>query len=133
MMMYFGKSTMASMIALAMVSTLGCNAETDKAGASAAPASAPSALTLDASNPEQVDDAIMAHVIPGIEAAFRDRNAIARWEGTVMHVKMTGDATTSMPGFRECRVLIQLLKEGQAAVVEFPNGTLQCTEVLKED
>lgn len=131
--MNFGKSAVVSMIALAMAFALGCSAQSDKDSSAAATASAPSAETFDPSNPERVDEAIMAQIIPGIEAAFSDRNATGRWEGTVMHVKMTGDASSKMSGFSECRVLVQLLKEGQTAVVEFPNGTLQCTEVLKED
>ena len=131
--MNLGKSAAVSMIALAMALTLGCSVESDKTETTAATTAAKSAETFDASNPGEVDAAIMAQIIPGIEAAFSDRNATGRWEGTVMHVKMTGDATTKMAGFSECRVLVQLLKEGQTAVVEFPNGTLQCTEVLSDE
>ena len=131
--MNFGKSTIVSMIALTLAMTLGCSADSDKNESTAANAAAPSAGAFDASNPGQVDEAIMAQIIPGIEAGFSDRNATGRWEGTVMHVKMTGDATTTMAGFTECRVLVHLLKEGQTAVVEFPNGSVQCAEVLKDD
>ena len=133
MTMNFGKSSIVSMIALAMALTLGCGADSGKGESTAAVTAAPSSGSFDASNPAHVDEAIMAQIIPGIEAGFSDRNATGRWEGTVMHVKMSGDATTEMAGFSECRVLIHLLKEGQTAVVEFPNGAIQCSEVLNDD
>lgn len=77
-------------------------------------------------------DTILAQIIPGVESAFSDRKAKARWQGSVLHVKMEGDASKPMAGWSECRVLGHLLKEGETAVLEFPNGTLQCTEMLKE-
>ena len=133
MAMNFGKSSIVSMAALTMAVTLGCGADSGNGESTAATTTAPSPGSFDASNREHVDEAIMAQIIPGIEAGFSDRNATGRWEGTVMHVKMSGDATTETAGFSECRVLVQLLKEGQTAVVEFPNGALQCSEVLNDD
>lgn len=72
-----------------------------------------------------------AGLVAGVEAAFRERNAKARWDGEVMHVAMEGDAAKSMAGWTECRVIHQLVADGQSGALEFPNGTLQCTEVLE--
>lgn len=127
----FGKAAIAVLIGLSVVSTLGCSAETDKSTAPAPSAATSAAPVTNVTDGKSVGDAILAQIIPGIEGAFRRRNAKARWQGTTLHVAMDGDATPAMAGWSDCRVISHLLKDGQTSVLEFPNGTLQCTEVLK--
>lgn len=130
--MNFGKSAMTLLLTSALAISAGCNADADKAAAGAAPAKSTPVASVDPSNPQQVHDAIMAQLLPGIEAAFESRNAKARWEGKVLHVKMDGKTNGVMPGFTECRVLSHFLEDGQTAVLEFPDATLECDDVLRD-
>lgn len=131
MAMDFGKSTITLLLTLALAMALGCGSGTEKAGAKKTKrAKGSSTAAIDPNDPQQVRDAIMAQIIPGIEGAFRSRNAKARWEGSVLHVKMDAKPDDIRPGWTECRVLSHFLKDGQTAVLEFPSGPLQCTEVL---
>ncbi|MEO7588626.1 MAG: hypothetical protein ABIS84_11435 [Arachnia sp.] len=68
-----------------------------------------------------------------IEAAFAARNATARWDGDVLVPSLDGDADEDMAAFSECRVLTQLLNEDDGAMVEFPNGKVDCADALAED
>lgn len=60
--------------------------------------------------------------------AFKD--ASATWQGDTLVLSVDGDATSNMAGFGECRVLAELLKEGDLSEIEFPNGRVDCAEVL---
>ena len=77
-----------------------------------------------------VAEAIQAEMLPAIEQTFSARNASARLEGDVVHVRMDGDASGAMAGFSDCRVLTQLVRENESVVLEFPNGKIDCTELL---
>lgn len=67
-----------------------------------------------------------------IEAAFDSSNGKARWDAGVLVLEVDGDADDAMAGFMECRVLEQLLLEEDAARVQFPNGSVECAEVLED-
>lgn len=104
----------------ALLLLLGCNGELPTPAEQRTghgPAATPAAATADPT-------------LAGIESAFADRNARARWEGNVLHVRMdtAGDDTVE-PGWKECRVLSHLLEQGQGAVLELPGGPLECSQV----
>lgn len=61
------------------------------------------------------------------------KNASAAWHGDTLVLSVDGDVTSNMAGFAECRVLAELLKEGDLSEVEFPNGRVDCAEVLDID
>lgn len=103
----------------ALLLTLGCSSEPqagDSPGAQR-PAATSAAATVDPT-------------LAGIESAFARRNARARWEGSVLHVRMDAAGNDEIrPGWKECRVLSHLLEDGQSAVLELPDGPLQCEQV----
>ena len=72
-------------------------------------------------------------VITVIEQAYEKDNASARWEGDLFIVAMDGDGEEDMAGFSDCRVLTQFLNEDDQVRIEYPNGTVECDEVLAED
>lgn len=123
--------SMGALLALGVLApAMGCSggasnaaADQDGAGVQGAPA-----LTA-----KQVNQAITARIDKGIEGAFASRNAKTRWKGQVIHVRMDGDASKSMAGWSECRVISHVLKDGQSSVLEFPNGTLECNAVLADE
>ena len=92
-----------------------------------ADASAPAATTP---NGTDVAEAIQAQMLPAIETTFAARNAKARLEGDVVHVRMDGDASAAMAGFSDCRVLTQLVRDTERVVLEFPGGDIDCTALL---
>lgn len=128
--MNFGNPIMTLLLASALALSAACSADTDKDAATSPSAKAPAAV--DATNPAQVHDAIMANILPGIEGAFDSRGAKARWEGNVLHVKMDDNTNTIRPGWTECRVIRHFLEDNQTAVIEFSSGPLKCEDVLNE-
>ena len=44
---------------------------------------------------------------------------------------MDGDAGATMAGWGECRAVTQLVGEGDTVSLAFPNGRLDCGEVLE--
>lgn len=69
-------------------------------------------------------------IAEAVEGAFSTQNGTARWEGDTLVLSVDGDAGGPIAGFTECRVLDGLLQEGDAKVVEFPNGRVDCAETL---
>lgn len=67
-----------------------------------------------------------------IEEAFSSKNAKARWEGDTLVLALDGDADKAIAGFTECRVLAELLTDDDVSAVEFPNGRVECADVLPE-
>lgn len=67
-----------------------------------------------------------------IEAAFKSDNGKAKWDGDTLVLSIDGDATGTMAGFTQCRVLVQLLTEDDLSVIKFPNGEVLCEEVLAD-
>ncbi|GEM_PF-6920316 len=61
-----------------------------------------------------------------IEQAFSSDNGKAHWEGDRLILSVDGDATATMAGFTQCRVLAQLLLETDSYSVSFPNGQIAC-------
>lgn len=68
-----------------------------------------------------------------IDKAFAGQNGKARWEGDVLVLAVDGDATSTVAGFTQCRVLDQILLEGDDSVIEYPNGRVSCAEILPAD
>jgi hypothetical protein len=69
-------------------------------------------------------------IAASISAAFSSKNGEARWDGDTLVLRIDGDATATIAGVTECHVLKELLNEGDGSVVEYPNGTLACADVL---
>lgn len=65
-----------------------------------------------------------------IEQAFITQNGKARWEGDTLVLAIDGDADGAIAGFTECRVLLELLQEDDASIIEYPNGQVACADVL---
>lgn len=65
-----------------------------------------------------------------IETTYEDENASVEWEGDTMVVTMDGDADTPMAAWSECRVISSFVLEGDSVAIEFPNGRLECAEVM---
>jgi hypothetical protein len=121
------RPVIAIFIAAALAAGTGCSRD----GGTAPDAVLPSTRAVEARPAAGDSGDTRAGLVAGVEAAFSERNAKARWDGEVMHVAMEGDAAKSMAGWTECRVLHQLVEDGQSGVLEFPNGTLHCTKVLE--
>lgn len=125
MIFRIGKPMGVALLALVFASAAGCNGETDQAptdGSNIGKRSAPSGTEL--------RDAIQAQILPGIEGAYASRKAKARMEGGVVYVSMEGDATPSMAGWSECRVVTQAMGEKHAVIIEYPNGSIDCAELF---
>lgn len=108
----------------------------DDAGsnASTAPSAAPAeSQSPDADGGEEyafgADRGVLA---TAVEAAFKTRNGSARWEGDTLILAVDGDASATMAGFAECRVLMHVLLEDDVSVIEFPNGQVACADVLPD-
>lgn len=67
-----------------------------------------------------------------IEAAFTKQNGKVRWEGDTLTLSVDGSMTDVMPGFSECMVLDQLLEPDDITIIEFPDGTVACADVLSD-
>lgn len=67
-----------------------------------------------------------------VEQTFATDNASAVWEMDTLVVTMDGDAESPTDGFTTCRVLREVVDEGDSVALVFPNGRLECTEVLPD-
>lgn len=65
-----------------------------------------------------------------IETAFSSQSGKARWDGDTLILTVDGSASDTMAGFTECRVLDTLLTEEDSSTIEFPDGSVECQEVL---
>lgn len=73
------------------------------------------------------------NMVEVVKKTYVERNAKARWEGNVFVVAIDGDAEEDMAGFSDCRVLTQLLNEGDEVTIEYPNGNIDCSDALDDD
>lgn len=69
-------------------------------------------------------------IAQAIEQAFGSQGGSAAWEGDTLVLTVDGDADSTMAGFSQCMVLAEILNEGDIPVVEFPNGRINCVDVL---
>lgn len=67
-----------------------------------------------------------------VSKAFENDNGKATWEGDTLVLALDGDAEAMMAGFTQCRVLNEILGEDDASVVAFPNGRVDCADVLAQ-
>lgn len=114
------------LIGAALAFLAACGQADSAADTAAAPAT-PVAATPDS---KTVTESIQSQMLPAIEKTFSRRNAQVRQEAKVVHVRMDGDATGNMAGWQDCRVLTQLVRDTESVVLEFPNGKIDCTELL---
>lgn len=69
-------------------------------------------------------------IAQAIETAFSSQSGKARWDGDILILAVDGSASDTMAGFTECRVLATLLTEEDSSTIEFPDGSVECQEVL---
>lgn len=67
-----------------------------------------------------------------VAETFSSRNATAGWEGDTLVATMDGNTADPMAGWTECRAVTELVEEGDAVALVFPNGRLECADVLAE-
>ena len=67
-----------------------------------------------------------------IEATYGSDNASVTWEGDTMVVAMDGDAESPLAAWSECRVITRFVLEDESVAIEYPNGRLECNEVMAD-
>lgn len=120
---YLGMALIGMTLALAA----GCSSDTDQ---TATPADSNTSGKASAPSGTELRDAIRAQLLPGIEAAYASRKAKAWLDGGVVHVRMEGDVSANRAGWSECRMVTQLISKDQRVIIEFPNGAIDCAELL---
>ena len=63
-----------------------------------------------------------------LEQQLEEYNAKARWEGDTLYMSMDGAPEDPFNG-RHCRLMDTLLEPTDSFVLEFPDGTIPCSEV----
>lgn len=66
-----------------------------------------------------------------VTETFASQNAASAWEGDTLVVTMDGDAEGPLAGWNECRAVTELVEEGDSVAFAFPNGRIECDEVLE--
>lgn len=103
MIQHKGRYAAIAFVGVAFAWLAGCGETTRAADAGAAAATPPG--TTD------VNESIQEHMLQTVEQTFSARNAKARREGEVVHVRMDGDASVARAGFSDCRLLTQLVRD----------------------
>ena len=116
---------LAALVVAVLVFSTGCSSDSADAPLSST-ASSTASTTAASSDPR-------ANLVIAVEGTYSARHAKARWQGDTLHVRMDGKTNPIIPGWQECRVLTQLVKEGDSVVVEFADGALDCAQVLAVD
>lgn len=128
------RSGLVAAVAAFLLLTTACAADTD-AGSDGADVQDP-ADSAPAPAPDAEGDGDYAfgsdrdQIAFAIEKAFSTKNATAAWEGETLVLSLDGDADEMMAGFTECRVLADLLTDDDLSAVVFPNGRVECADVL---
>lgn len=65
-----------------------------------------------------------------IEVAFSTQDGKVSWSGDTLTLAVSGDASSPLAGFTECRVLQELLNEGDKAIVQYPDASFECESLL---
>lgn len=94
------------------------------------PAGGGPATTIDAGEGDYVFGLGRDSIAETVTETFSSNNAEALWEGDTLVVTMDGDAEGAMAGFTECRVITELVEEGDSVAIVYPNGRVECSEVL---
>ena len=63
-----------------------------------------------------------------LEQQLKEQNAKARWEGDTLHMSLDGETADPLNG-RYCRLFKTLLEPTDSFVLEFPGGSIPCSEV----
>lgn len=63
-----------------------------------------------------------------LEQQLEEQHANARWEGNTLHMSMEGETEDPRNG-RYCRLFSTILEPIDSFVLEFPNGSIPCSEV----
>ncbi|AVP56458.1 hypothetical protein C7H73_01390 [Pulveribacter suum] len=116
---------MAALLALGLA-TAACSNEAEPPQVVAASGSAAAQA-----GGSSVREAIQDQMLPAIEKTYASRKAQVSLQGSVVHVRMDGDASAPNAGWTDCRAISQLIRKEQTAVLEFPNGTIDCPALFK--
>lgn len=130
-------------MAILLVATglAGCSNATPETGEQPEPVADTSHLSAETKNdaPDETDQVAgdgdyafgtdREQIAIAIEKGLASKNASARWEGDTLFLSMEGDAEGLLVA-SDCRVVSELIVEGDFAVIEYPNGKVDCTEVL---
>ncbi|AVO49106.1 hypothetical protein C6568_07420 [Melaminivora suipulveris] len=92
----------------------------------------PQAVAATSSSAGQARGTNQEHLFAAIEQTYKSRKAKVRLEGSVVHVRMDGDASVTNAGWTDCRVISQLIDKGQTAMLEFPGGNIDCPALFKK-
>lgn len=68
-------------------------------------------------------------LIPALEGALKKHNASAAWDGDVLTMTLDGDVEDETQRFQHCRVVGHFLEEGEALILAFPNGSIDCADI----
>jgi|SRR5690606_18917135 len=124
------RSAVAALALAAVFTVAACAAPAPSADPQPAPdAAAPDAVEAPGDG-EYAFGTDRDQIAASISAAFSSKNGEARWDGDTLVLRIDGDATATIAGVTECLVLQELLNEGDGSVIEYPNGTLACADVL---
>ncbi len=66
-----------------------------------------------------------------VAETFASSGGSAQWEGDALVLSIEGHADDSLTVHRTCRVLAELVAEGDQVVIAFPDGRVGCAEVLE--
>lgn len=88
--------------------------------------------TIDAGEGDYVFGVGRDSIAEAVAETYSSENATAEWEGDTLVVTMDGNTEDPLAGWTECRVVTGLVEEGDAVALIFPNGRLECADVLAE-
>ena len=88
--------------------------------------------TIDAGEGDYVFGLGRDSIVETVVDMFSSEHATAEWEGDTLVVTMDGNTEAPMAGWTECRVVTELVEPGDAVAFVFPNGRLECADVLAE-
>lgn len=88
--------------------------------------------TIDAGEGDYVFGLGRDSIAETVADTFSSEHATAEWDGDTLVVTMDGNTEDPMAGWTECRVVTELVEPGDAVAFIFPNGRLECADVLAE-
>lgn len=132
------KLSWAGIAALLMVGLVGCAGSDAGPGATppasspvaeeSVPAAATSNTALDAATETDSSLGTRSDLTKVLEEQFENENAKARWEADTFHMSLDGERDAPING-KYCRTFKTILGDVDGIVLEFPDGTIPCTEI----
>lgn len=69
-------------------------------------------------------------IAEAITETYASSGGQARWEDEALVLSMDGSTEDALTAHRTCRVVTELVNEGDEVVIEFPDGRVECADVL---